>query len=109
MVKSIAHCHENNIIHRDVKLENFLVKKNSVGNLIVKLSDFGIACSYDINSKSKEKSGSLLNVAPEILQKDDFCPKIDCWGLGVILYELLTTMHPFNGRSMKDVMNNITK
>lgn len=47
MLVSIKHCHDRNIVHRDVKLENFLMDTNSEDKLIVKLSDFGLACKYD--------------------------------------------------------------
>jgi len=45
MVRATVACHESNIIHRDIKLENFLVKSSPDGQeLDIKLSDFGIAC-----------------------------------------------------------------
>ena len=47
MVKAVAHCHENNIIHRDIKLDNFLVGFDSNGNMQIKLTDFGLSCNYD--------------------------------------------------------------
>ena len=46
MVKSIDFCHKKNVIHRDVKLENFLATTNEHEDIIVKLSDFGLACEY---------------------------------------------------------------
>lgn len=100
MAQAIAYCHRSNVIHRDVKLENFLIKKAENGEYIIKLADFGIACEYypEEENRTREKSGSLLGVAPEILTSDQFCPKIDCWALGVILYELLTAIHPFFDR-----------
>jgi len=44
MALAVNHCHQNNIIHRDIKLENFLVKTdNNTKIMIVKLSEFGLA------------------------------------------------------------------
>ena len=46
MLKSVKYCHEHDIVHRDIKLENFLMDCNPDGKLIVKLTDFGLACHY---------------------------------------------------------------
>ena len=67
MLESIQHCHENKIVHRDVKLENFLVDLDEEQNIIVKLSDFGLACKYDPEEPPTTKCGSILSVAPEML------------------------------------------
>ena len=91
MLVSIKHCHDRNIVHRDVKLENFLMDTNSEDKLIVKLSDFGLACKYDAEQPPTQKCGSLVAIAPEILSSDSYCHKIDVWALGVILHEMLTT------------------
>lgn len=107
MAQAIVACHKVNIIHRDVKLENFLIKEAPNGELIVKLTDFGIACPFEKDKKIQERCGSLLGVAPEIFTQDDICPKIDCWSLGVILYELLTTLHPFFDSTTNESMKNI--
>lgn len=96
MAKAVVTCHEQNIIHRDIKLENFLVKSCPESDeLDIKLSDFGIACKYDKNNPPTDRNGSVVGVAPEILTQDSYDHKVDCWSLGVILYELLTTIHPF--------------
>ena len=91
MLKSIQCCHSNNIVHRDVKLENFLIDTNNDGKLIVKLSDFGLACKYECENPPSKKCGSIVAVAPEILSRETYCYKIDMWALGIILHELLTT------------------
>lgn len=46
MLKAIELCHLRNIVHRDIKLENFLVCTVNE-EILVKLSDFGLACKYD--------------------------------------------------------------
>ena len=46
MLLSVQHCHNKNILHRDIKLENFLVGTSEDDQLVVKLADFGLACKY---------------------------------------------------------------
>ena len=99
MVAAIEYCHRHNIVHRDVKLENFLinVSEDSEGevNMQVKLCDFGLAFQYEPDKPPTKKCGSILAVAPEILTNDSYCHKVDIWALGIILHELLTTRLPF--------------
>ena len=61
---------ENNIIHRDIKLENILIKYNSNNNYIVKLTDYGISKQL-INTIGKTFLGTPLTMAPEILEGDN--------------------------------------
>ena len=117
MVQSVAVCHKNNIIHRDIKMENFLVSTtdndpNVDGQnheINIKLTDFGIACTYDENDPPTKRCGTLPGVAPEILLDIPYCPKVDCWSLGVILYELLTGEQPFYSEDDVETILNILK
>lgn len=59
MIESIKYCHENSIVHRDVKMENFLVDTDDDSNLLIKLADFGLACINDPEDPLKDKCGSL--------------------------------------------------
>ena len=95
MVISIEHCHSQCILHRDVKMENFVVDINQNGKIEVKLTDFGIACAIGPNTQLNAKCGSLMNIAPEMLLNNSYSHKVDVWGLGVILHELLSTQLPF--------------
>ena len=92
MVQAVAVCHARNLIHCDVKLENFLVRSSGPqGNeLEIKLSDFGIATVFDEQEPPSKVQGSIIGIAPEILSEVPYDFKVDVWGLGVILYELLT-------------------
>ena len=110
MVRAVDHCHSKNIVHCDVKMENFLVEQQSPNNenkMVVKLADFGLAQPYHRDAPLTEKMGSLLSIAPELLSKDSFGPKIDCWALGIILYELLGRKLPFYNYSKTKHMKNI--
>ena len=80
------------MIHGDIKLDNFLVGCTLDD---IKLTDFGLATSYDQNDPPTCMCGSLPNVAPEILSEDSYDFKVDCWALGIILHELLGHDLPF--------------
>ena len=67
MLKSIEYCHSHNIVHRDVKMENFLIDATEDDTIEVKLSDFGLACKYQPHKSLTAKCGSLLAIAPEML------------------------------------------
>lgn len=67
MLKSVAICHQNNIIHRDIKLENFLADIDADNQLIIKLTDFGLACEYSENAPPSRRCGTLPGIAPEII------------------------------------------
>lgn len=111
MVETIAFCHDKGIIHRDVKMENFLVDtSDEVGEEIdVKLTDFGLACQYVPESPPVQKCGSVLTVAPEMLNDHAYDFKVDCWSLGIILYELLSTELPFYHDERKIHLRNIVR
>lgn len=101
MLLAVEHCHQNGILHRDIKLENFLVSRdvsrsNPFG-LSVKLTDFGLSCNYDPNDPPSHYCGTVTSMAPEIIKGIKYGPKIDSWSLGVALFELFTDHTPFEG------------
>ena len=88
---------ENNIIHRDIKLENILIKYNSNNNYIVKLTDYGISKQL-INTIGKTFLGTPLTMAPEILEGDNnYDYKCDLWSIGIIIYQLYFKEYPYKG------------
>ena len=98
MLRAILHCHNNNICHRDIKLENFIY--NNCYNLSpssamfphntnIKLIDFGFAMKYNKDYNLKGRVGTYSYVAPEILCNYTYTPKIDSWSLGVCVYKMV--------------------
>lgn len=63
MVQAVNHLHSLNIIHRDIKLENFLVGENLE---TIKIIDFGLATEYDPASPPSLVCGTLISAAPEM-------------------------------------------
>ena len=67
MVLAVYYCHGEDIVHRDIKLENFLADTNEDGEIILKLTDFSLACKFEQENPPTAKCGSILSVAPEML------------------------------------------
>lgn len=93
VIKSIKFCHDNNIIHRDVKLENFLYDPITQ---IVKLCDFGWATELGADQMLRATiCGTYDYMAPEMIQQKAYDYSVDIWALGVLLYELIHGYTPF--------------
>lgn len=96
MLDALSYCHSNNVAHRDIKPENIFLDQYDH----VKLADFGLARQFDEENKSKEKCGSLIFIAPEVLQYNEVCPfKADIWALGITFFYLATGTYPFKTKS----------
>jgi surface protein len=85
---------ENKLVHRDLKLENILIKKSDKGKIIYKLTDYGISKQLLYLSKLKTKAGSLKFMAPEVDKEDKYNQECDLWSLGVIIHVLFFRDYP---------------
>ena len=96
-LSAIAFCHENNIIHRDVKLDNILLSIDEDGKVFdVKLADFGKAIRIDDVKELRGICGTVGYMAPEMMSKKQIYGKeIDCWCMGICLYGLISGTMPF--------------
>jgi len=93
---ALEYLHKRGIVHRDLKLENLLLKQH--GSLQIKLADFGLSKVYT-GEALQTACGTPFYVAPEILQSDGYDHKIDTWAAGILLYVLLSGRLPFSGDS----------
>lgn len=98
MLLAIRYIHSHNVIHRDIKLENFLYETKE--NKHIKLIDFGFAKIVDQNSKVSENCGTLHYMAPEVLT-GKYNSQCDIWSLGVSVFILLFGRFPFGGSDRK--------
>lgn len=70
-MSAIAFCHQNNVIHRDIKLDNILLSVDQEGKVFdVKLADFGKAIRIDKVKELRGICGTVGYMAPEMLSKN---------------------------------------
>ncbi|KAF9005151.1 hypothetical protein BDQ17DRAFT_1353915 [Cyathus striatus] len=94
---ALEYCHLNNVVHRDLKIENILISQT--GN--IKIIDFGLSNLYDPISNLSTFCGSLYFAAPELLNAKVYTgPEVDVWSFGVVLYVLVCGKVPFDDQSM---------
>ena len=107
IILGIKYIHEQNIVHRDIKLENLLIDLNNN----VKICDFGIGRKLE-NKKQllHDQCGTLMYMAPEILlsskEKGYEGFPVDIWSAGISLYIMLSGTLPFNYKNKKKNKNN---
>ncbi|EMS11193.1 serine-threonine protein kinase, putative [Entamoeba histolytica HM-3:IMSS] len=98
--------HSRNIIHRDVKSPNVLLKFNQQHQLIAVLSDFGLSGPYDENEHCMVENPLWL--PPEVLNTHHFLTASDIYAYGIILWEMITREKPFVGcKFMSEIANKI--
>ena len=102
----IQEIHKNKLIHRDLKPDNIFL----TGELIVKIGDFGIAKQLNnVNAYAKTQAGTMLYMAPEIINGQKYNNKVDIWSLGCIIHELCTLSYCFNSNSINGLITQITQ
>ena len=92
--------HKKDIMHRDIKSDNLFLCNNDV----VKIGDLGQASN---ESKCKSFVGTFFYRAPECQDFGEYKKEIDIWSAGVVLYELIMLVRPFEGIEQKEVQKRI--
>ncbi|CAD8053242.1 unnamed protein product [Paramecium sonneborni] len=103
LIMGLAFIHENNVIHRDLKSSNILIKDD--GQL--KIADFGVAKILKEDNMAKTITGSPFYLSPEISQGLGYSYSSDLWSLGCILFEMCTLKRAFDGQQFDQVLQNI--
>ena len=125
IVSAIKYIHDKKIIHRDLKLDNIMVKfSNDIDlnnlnmmNSNIKIIDFGLAIQLTQSNLAFSALGSPQNMDPLILKKYNnlmntnkaigYDYKADIWSLGTICYEMLIGKAVFNAETMNDLITKV--
>jgi serine/threonine-protein kinase len=104
---ALAHAHGVGVLHRDVKPENVMVRKDG----LLKLMDFGIAQVLDLErmTVTGQLLGSPAYMAPEIVEGKQLDFRTDVFSVGIMLYLLATGSLPFSGKNPHEVLRRITE
>ena len=92
--QALIHAHGKGIIHRDIKPQNIIILDNGS----IKVTDFGIARLSSVqNSLTTGTMGSVHYISPEQARGTEVDARTDIYSLGVVMYEMLTGVLPFDG------------
>ncbi|KAJ1794732.1 hypothetical protein LPJ67_000531 [Coemansia sp. RSA 1938] len=100
LCSAVRYLHSNGITHRDIKLDNILIKGISNGTIsLVKIADFGLARAVGDGDMMRTICGTPSYLAPEIVcrgsSSTSYSKSVDIWALGVVLYALHINSFPF--------------
>ncbi|XP_078662767.1 serine/threonine-protein kinase 33-like isoform X2 [Branchiostoma floridae x Branchiostoma belcheri] len=123
LASAIAYLHKNDTVHRDLKLENILVRPDESSKeeseeraeqdlLNVKISDFGLSIvkgRSGSDSMMQDVCGTPIYMAPEVLNNHDYSQQCDVWSIGVIMYMLLAGHPPFFAKEEEKLYDLIKK
>jgi serine/threonine-protein kinase len=116
LADGLGHAHDRGLIHRDLKPENVILTPSSDGGSQVRIVDFGLAIVERIDTKERDRlttQGVVLGtphyMAPEQATDEELDLRIDLFALGIILFEMLAGVHPFDGAPMDVARQNLSR
>ncbi|XP_068239217.1 cyclin-dependent kinase 17-like isoform X2 [Palaemon carinicauda] len=105
LLRGLAYCHQRRVLHRDLKPQNLLI--NDRGEL--KLADFGLARAKSVPTKTYSNEVVTLWYRPPdvLLGSTEYSTQIDMWGVGCIMYEMISGRPLFPGATVEDELHLI--
>ncbi|HEY7390279.1 MAG TPA: serine/threonine-protein kinase [Bryobacteraceae bacterium] len=96
----LAAAHDRGIIHRDLKPANIMINKR--GDVVI--MDFGLAAIAGELSGAEARNGTPAYMSPEQLKGSEVTARSDIYALGLVLYELFTGRRPYDGTTLKKLL-----
>ncbi|XP_030270339.1 serine/threonine-protein kinase 33 isoform X2 [Sparus aurata] len=114
LADAVVYLHKRDIVHRDLKLENILVKnsldEDDNGKINIKVTDFGLSVQtggVGIGNMMTEACGTLIYMAPEMMSGGGYSQWCDVWSIGVVMYMLLCGESPFVSKTKENLLEEI--
>uniref|UniRef100_A0A8D3BK58 non-specific serine/threonine protein kinase n=2 Tax=Scophthalmus maximus TaxID=52904 RepID=A0A8D3BK58_SCOMX len=113
LADAVVYLHKRDIVHRDLKLENILVKSPNEGDndrIHIKVTDFGLSVQtggVGIENIMTEACGTLIYMAPEMMSGRGYSHWCDMWSIGVVMYMLLCGEPPFLSKTKTNLLEEI--
>lgn len=104
VIEALEVAHDHGVIHRDIKPDNILLDER--GNAY--LTDFGVAWMLGNVTEENMVTGTIAYIAPELLRSGSPSPQSDMYAMGILLYQMLTGVHPFLGTFPEMVNRQLT-
>ena len=134
LTDGLQYMHSNNIVHRDIKLDNILLNFNKFPNyaikgnippkvkyedvtlndsFTIKIADLGYSKELEGSNMGSTILGTPMNMSPDIIgnyvgtESKKYNTSVDLWSLGTITYQLLTGKAPFMGKNVDEIFQHI--
>ncbi|KAK0140240.1 Serine/threonine-protein kinase 33 [Merluccius polli] len=115
LARAIVYLHRKDIVHRDLKLENILLKgsyQEAKHGINIKVTDFGLSVKkggVGRENMMKATCGTPIYMAPEVINGHEYSQQCDVWSIGVIMYMLLCGEAPFISSSEEKLFEKIKR